>query len=259
MSDAKEPKQETPMNDNYQLRLQQAVRSSGEAPPFLESRIRNRIRMEAEAKPRRGFRIVHWVPIAVAAAIVLSAGIAYQLGHLRLTAESQESYIASVSNRVATLMRVGLGDHIHCAVFRKPVVKPPVEQFVRDMGPRYAGLIPVVREHIPARYVMTGAHQCTYRKRKFVHLTLAGEGKLISVILASKQDGESFQTGPFLPSLVRSGIPIYQAGVQRFALHAIESRDHLVYVVSDLPGQTNEEMMVALSAPVKEYLAKIES
>lgn len=245
------------MKDNYQARLRQAVHSSVEAPPFLESRIRNRIRMEAEVKPR-GFRIFNWVPAAVALAVVMGLGIAYQLGHLRMTAESQESYIASVSNRVATLMRVGLGDHIHCAVFRKPKTPPPVEQFVRDMGPQYAGLIPVVREHVPARYTMTGAHQCSYHKRKFVHLTLAGDGKLISVILARKQDGESFQTEGFLPSLVQSGLPVYQSGVQRFAMHAFESRDHLVYVVSDLPGKSNEEMMVALSAPVKEFLSKIE-
>jgi hypothetical protein len=69
----------------------------------------------------------------VAAALLLAVGgfIAYQLGHLSLTVSSQESYIATVSNRVTTLMQVGLGDHLHCAVFRKYPKDPvPVAQWV---------------------------------------------------------------------------------------------------------------------------------
>ena len=65
------------------------------------------------------------------AMLMTGAGAVYQLGHLRFTTASQESYIASVSNRVATLMRVGLGDHIHCAVFRKSKKTPPVARTVK--------------------------------------------------------------------------------------------------------------------------------
>ena len=101
-------------------RLQAAVRSEA-VPPYLEARIKARIR--ASESPRRW--VVRLVPVIIATAICAGAGIAYELGHLRLTVQSQQSYIASVSNRVATLMRVGLGDHIHCSVFRKYPKNPP--------------------------------------------------------------------------------------------------------------------------------------
>jgi len=245
-------------NSSYQERLRRAVRSdSNDPPPFLEAKIRASLQQEKSSRPTAWFRFpTYWKLAAAACTIILVAGIAYQL---RTKAEDQESYIASVSNRVATLMRVGLGDHIHCTVFRKPVATPPpVEKFVQDLGPQYAGLIPVVRESVPAKYRMTLAHQCSYRKRKFVHLSLAGDGKLISLVIARKQDGESFKTEGFLPSLVRSGIPVYQAGVDKFSMNAFESRDYLVYVVSDLPGTRNQEMMVALAEPVRHFLNQLE-
>ena len=103
----------------------------------------------------------------------LVLAISYQLGHLRLTVRSQESYIASVSTHIATLMRVGLGDHIHCSVFRKYPKNPPTtEEFVEKMNPQYAGLIPIVRSQVPDNYRMMLAHQCRYHGRKFVHLSL---------------------------------------------------------------------------------------
>ena len=39
--------------------------------------------------------------------------LVYQLGRFRSTASSQESYIVSVSSRVAALMRVGLAQRFH--------------------------------------------------------------------------------------------------------------------------------------------------
>ena len=67
--------------------------------------------------------------------------IAYQLGHLRLSVTSQESYNTSVSTHVARLMRVGLGDHIHCAYFRKfPANAPSPQEFVSKLGPNNGGV-----------------------------------------------------------------------------------------------------------------------
>src|SRR5215471_15880309 len=132
-------------------RLRSAVNSVA-VPPFLEARIRSGIRRE-----KSGYR---WIPRLAPAGAVLGvvAGlmIAYQLGHLRLTVRSQESYIASVSTRVASLMRVGLGDHIHGSVFRKYPKNPPTtEQFIEKMNPQYAGLITIVRSHVPDNHRMT--------------------------------------------------------------------------------------------------------
>ena len=235
-------------------RLRRAVQSD-QVPPFLEARIRSRIRSVQPA--RRWFPML--VPATAAAAVFAGLMIAYQLGHLRLSVKSQESYIASVSTRVGTLMRVGLGDHIHCAYFRKfPKNPPPIEQFVAKMGPQFAGLIPIIRSHVPDNYALNLAHQCKYHGRKFVHLSLMDNSHLLSVVLTRKADGESFNTEGILPALVQSGIPMYQTNVQRFQMTAFETRDYLVYFISDLPRQKNADLMLAMAPEMKGYLKKLE-
>jgi hypothetical protein len=240
---------------NVDPRLRAAV-CSVEVPPFLEARIRSHIR--AEKLPRR------WLPrfVSATAATAVLGGvlIAYQLGHLRLTVRAQESYISSVSTHIASLMRVGLGDHIHCSVFRKyPKNRPTTDQFVEKMNPQYAGLIPIVRSQVPDTYRLTLAHECRYHSRKFVHLSLMDDSNMLSLVIARKTEGESFSTEDMLPALVQSGIPMYQASVQRFQMTAFETRDYLIYFISDLGKQQNTDLMLALSIRVKDFLAKLET
>ena len=235
-------------------RLRTAVRGV-DAPPFLDARIRHQIRVEK--LPR------HWfprsVPITASATVFVVSLIAYQLGHLRLTVRSQEAYIASVSTHVATLMRVGLGDHLHCSVFRSYPKSPPAPgEFIETMTPRYAGLIPIIRSQVPEGSRMMLAHQCRYHGRTFVHLSLTDDSNILSLVLTRKAEGESFGTEDMLPALVQLGIPMYQAGVQRFQLTAFETRDYLVYFISDLDRQQNTSLMLAMAPRVKDFLAKLE-
>jgi hypothetical protein len=235
---------------DFNARLKRAV-ASEPVPLYFESRIRAQIRSSA---PPRAW-LLRLAPAAVSAAVCLGLGTAYQLGHLRMTVGSQESYISAVSNQVATLMRVGLGDHIHCAVFRKYPKKPPTaEEFVQKMGPKYAGLIPIVRNKVPTDYRMMLAHQCRYQGRQFVHLSLMNDSHLISLAITRKGGGESFAIEGIVPALVESGIPMYQTGVQRFRISAFETHDYLVYFISDLSKEKNSEMMLALAPQVRDFL-----
>ena len=235
-------------------RLKRAVHSI-EVPPFLEARIRNHIRT---VKPSRRW-LPRLVPVTIAAATVFGLVMAYQLGHLRLTVRSQESYIGTVSTQIATLMRVGLGDFIHCSVFRKYPKNPPTtEEFIEKMTPHYAGLIPIVRSQVPDSYRMMLAHQCSYHRRKFVHLSLMSDTNMLSLVITRKADGESFSTEDMLPALVQAGIPMYQSSVQRFQMTAFETRDYLVYFISDLPKQQNTQLMLALGPKVKDFLVSEE-
>ena len=245
--------QEMPVPDE---RLRAAV-DSVEVPPFLESRIRARLRTEAPGRQWTG--MPRLVTVASAAAALFGVMIAYQLGHLRLTVSSQESYFASVSTQIATLMRVGLGDHLHCSVFRKYPKKPlALEEVMAKMPAEYAPLIPIVRENVPDTYRMTLAHQCGYHGRKFIHLSLMDGSKMLSLVITRKVPGESFRTEDMMPALVRSGIPMYQSGVQRFEMTAFETRQHLVYFISDLPKDQNTNLMLAMAPQVKDALGKLE-
>jgi hypothetical protein len=237
----------------FRGRLRQAVRSEA-APPFLEARIRANLR--TAHRPSSWHRI--WAPMAAALVICLGSAIAYQLGALRLTTASQESYIASVSSRIPALMRVGLGDHIHCSVFRKfPKNPPTVEELTRKLGPEYAGLIPILRKHVPSEFALMQAHQCRYHGRRFVHLSLKHDARLISLVIAKKSDGESFEAEKLIPEFVHTEIPMYHSGIQRFELTAFETANHLVYLVSDLAPATNNDLMLALAPEVKAYLSSL--
>lgn len=223
--------------------LQRAVRSQ-EAPPYLETRIRASI--EAAARPQPRWR-PRWAAVGVACAGLLGITIAYQLGHLRLTTSSQEAYIASVSGRVASIMRVGLGDHLHCAFFRKfPKNPPKMDEFVSKMGPEYSGLIPIVRKEVPERFRIEIAHRCRYHGRQFVHMVLRDDKQLLSLVVAVKEPGETL------------GQSFLTASVQRFEIASFETQNHLVYLISDLPGNENKAHLVAMAPAVKDLLAKIE-
>ena len=102
------------------------------------------------------------------------------------------------------------------------------------------------------------AHKCSYHQRKFVHLSLAGDGHLLSVVIAVKGEGESLRADSLAPMLVQSGLPIYQSNVQRFGIDAFETRDHLVYLVSDLPLEKNGAVLQALAPAVSNFLKGIE-
>jgi hypothetical protein len=244
--------------EQLQSKVNDRIKSAVEnvaVPPFLEARIKNRLRSE---RPGRRW-LPRLIPATAALAVFAGFAIAYQLGHLRLTISSQESYIGTVSTHIATLMRVGLGDHIHCSVFRKYPKNPPTtEQFIEKMNPQYAGLIPIVRSQVPDSYRMMLAHQCSYHRRKFVHLSLMSDSNMLSLVITRKGDAESFSTEDLLPSLVQAGIPMYQSSVQRFQMTAFETRDYLVYFISDLPKQQNTQLMLALGPKVKDFLVSEE-
>ena len=51
---------------------------------------------------------------------------------------------------------------------------------------------------------------------------------------------------------------MYQSSVQRFQMTAFETRDYLVYFISDLPKQQSTQMMLALGPKVKDFLVSEE-
>lgn len=249
----------TPEDAALRERLQAAVRAEP-VPPFLEARIRAGVREQSLHATRRPRWFTNWA-LAGAAALAMTAGvtISYELGHLRFTEAAQDSYIAKLSHQVASIMRVGLGDHLHCAYYMKfPRANPAMDVFVRMMGSKYAGVLPIVQRELPKGMRIERAHQCEHHGRRFVHVTLTGDRGLMSLIIARKADGESFAVEGILPALRQADTPVYRAAAQKFEIAAFESRDHLVYLVSDLPGQENAEQLLAMTPALRQFLGNLE-
>lgn len=238
-------------------RLRDAVNSVA-VPAYLEARIRSRIR--AEREPRLfGLGYFRLATGGLAALLLLGAAISYQHGHLRFTKESKASYVWSVSNRLVSLMRPGLADHVNCSVFRKyPKDAPPVEVLAQELPVQYRELIPIVRSNVPPDYRLLISHQCRWDGRKFIHLSLENNSHVLSLVITPRKAGESFRADGLLPALVQSDIPMYQTGVQRFAMTAFETPGYVVYFVSDLPQAENTRIMQAMATPVKDLLTKLE-
>ena len=236
------------MSDHVNDRLRAAV-GNVEPPPYLGARVRNQIRTSDKSTPLspRFF--------AATALALVCFGVT---GYLGFKDSAQESYIANASSPVASIMRVGLGDHIHCSVFRKyPKDAPSAEQVIAAMTPEFRGLIPLVKEHVPSDCELMTAHQCRYHLRPFTHLAFRKGSSLMSLVIATKRDGESFETATIAPALRESGIPLYQAGADKFQIAAFETDKYIVYVISDFPREGNSETMAALAPGVRDFLGRM--
>jgi anti-sigma factor (TIGR02949 family) len=237
-------------------RLKAAVKNQS-VPPELQVRIREHIH---RGRPHSwaGAGWVRWAG-AIAAVVLVCAGLWVNYSGERRIAvtdrPAQNAYIQRISARMAAVLKVGLGDHIHCAVFRKYPKNPPsLEQMEADLGPAYQGLLPVVRGAVPDGYRVVMAHQCTYAGRKFIHFTFEKGGDLISLVISRRNAGESMEG--LAPAGEPSGMPIYQSAAGRYQVAGFEAGGYLAYVVSDLKGHANLQVAAELGPNVREFLMK---
>jgi anti-sigma factor (TIGR02949 family) len=237
-------------------RLRAAVRSQS-LPPELSVRIRRQIRA---ARGKTWFQAgwVRWT-LAVAACLLVVAGIGlrnpYETRPALTDRAAQRTYIQRVSASLAAVLGIGLGDHIHCSIFRDyPRNPPPVEQMEEKLGPEYRGLLPLVRTALPG-YRVVMAHQCSYAGRNFTHLTLQKDGELLSLVIARKNDGESL--AGLTAASDAGGVQVFQAGADRYRVAAFEAGNFLAYVVSELKDGVNLQIAKDLAPGVHEFLKRI--
>lgn len=225
-------------------------------PPNLDSRIRAKI--EESETPRRFFRVPWGRQLMAAAAIVaVCAGGWLALKRDRMPGltdrPAQDAYIRELSAKLATVVGVGLRDHIHCSVFRQYPKNPPsLVEMETKLGPAYSGLLPVVQTSMPRGYRVIMAHRCGYAGRKFVHLTLTDGKDLLSLVIAQKQDGETLST--LRPAMLRAGLPVYKGEAEKYSVAAFEAGQQLAFVVSEKPPAINLAIAVALAPGVRKVL-----
>jgi hypothetical protein len=132
-----------------------------------------------------------------------------------------------------------------------------MESVQQEIAPEYRSLVTAVREKVPAGMDLMTAHQCRYHGRRFIHLAFRGRGQLLSLVIARKNQGESFDVEGVAPAMSAAGVPLYGAGVQRFQIAAVETGDYLVYTISDMSRQRNMEIMAAVAPGVVEFLNRL--
>jgi anti-sigma factor (TIGR02949 family) len=247
---------EAETRQQLRARLKSAVRSQP-APPELSAQVRARIRAEESSKSS-SWPWMRW-PMAAATGVALCALLYVEYRPERLPAigdrPAQNAYIQTISTTLATVLKVGLGDHLHCSVFRKKSASvPTVAEMEKELGPEYKGLLPAMRAAAPEGYKVKLAHHCSYLKRNFVHLTLEKDGRLMSLVIARKQEGESFTN---LSPTNEHGTPIFQSNAGSYQVAAFEAGNFFAYVISDMKSKSNLQVAVTAAPAIREVLTKI--
>jgi len=228
-------------------------------PAGLSEKIRRQIRQN-EPQPSKITSWTRWG--AVAAAVLLVTLGTWTLrgrwagGDIYSDGPVQDAFIQRISQTISTVLRVGLRDHVHCAVLSGiPKTAPTLEQVAQDMGPKYNGLVPLVRASIPADYRIVMGHQCDYAGRVYVHLTMSNGRNLMSLVIAHKEPGESLAS--LAPALTTSDVRVYQAAAQRYEVAGFETGDYLAFVVSDLNTKENLQVAGNLAPSIHTFLSGV--
>lgn len=233
----------------------------------VERRIRRRVEAARERAERRsgssadgGARVRRWqwAPAAIAAALLITVIAVRQLpayndgahaGRFNPPDSPQE-----LARQTASVLRVGLQDHTHCAIDAWDESAQAEEQMAAELGAKYAPLIGVVRESLGAKYEVAAAHNCAARGREFVHVILRGGPRaLVSVAITDARD-ESFPRQGAASEQVVSGVALYRSNLKTFEVAGFDVLNYRVFVVSNLDREENLGIAEKLAPPVQKFL-----
>ena len=227
-------------------------------PSDLQMQVRERLR----GRQRTRWWQMEWArwAIPVAASLAIAFALWTTASGERTPALSdrpaQRIYIQKISASLSPVLKLGLGDHVHCAIFRKYPENPPTTaQMLADLGPAYQDLFDLVEKNIADDYRVVMAHQCSFARRKYVHVTLQKGHQIVSLVITRKQDGESVQGSS--PALTSSGLSVYGASAERYKIASFNAGRYLAFVVSDLPVSTNLQIAGKLAPAVHQYLTNL--
>ena len=213
---------ETAERRKVRARLRTAIHDVP-VPAGLEKRVRDRLREARQPRPAR----LHLMAIAAAIALCFASWLGYERG------------VLLSGPAISAILRIGLGDHIHCAL---PKQGTPAHVAVDKLPPEYKELIPIVQQHVPAEYPLVLAHECGFQGRKFVHLTFRAETGLLSLVITRKHEGESLGKGMHLEN------------IKEFQVAGLESPDFLIYTVSRMSREKNRDVLTALAPSLQTIL-----
>lgn len=221
--------------------LRRAVTSQA-VPAGFEDRLRRELRTAASA-PARWTR---WGAIA-AALVLAAAGIT---GGVQV----RERYLAARDTN-EQLLKVGLGNHVHCALHYEPAQAPAEAQMREALGEEYFGLVGAVRSKL-GDFEIKQAHRCSAYKRRFVHLILRRGDQLVSLSLTRREAGDDFAESLLIPTLKASGAVMHNANLENLEITGFEVPGHLAYVTSNLPAAGNQDLARQIAGALHEVAGK---
>lgn len=223
------------------------------APAALRERIVNDLRRG------RGFSFNRIsIALAAAAAVLVIAVVTFFSWS---PTKNQLSIHVEVAPGDVTgqILKIGFDDHVFCTIDHQlGGAQFTADQMAQKLGPDYAGLVALVREKLQQSYTVVVGHRCHYQRREFVHLIMRNQGDVVSLVVTRK-NAEAFPTDSAAAIAQAAGGPIYQSGWGSQQIAGLETRDHLVFVVSSEPREANLQIAASLAPAVRDFLARLES
>src|SRR5215471_17804978 len=270
-------------------RMKQLVRNAvtrEEAPLELVAALRDRFRSERQSFFAHD--TARWMMAAAAVLIVAIAGAAALRWDRVIRFGGDDSSFQAVSARVQEILRVGLVDHLHCAIlaekWKMSVSFDEIKANTRRsaLGPEFIDLVPAVQAKLSSNYKIVDGHRCTANNRQYIHLILTGSEdrtrsasargaqgrqpeasrearslKIVSLVITEKKN-ESFTQADAVAVMEASGIPIYRDRQGKYEIAGFESDKYIAYVVSNLDRDSNLNVASALAPIVYRHLHRLE-
>jgi len=154
------------------------------------------------------------------------------------------------------------GDHRECALEGRPEAVVALDEAGRKFDPVYTGLADAVRRDRTlvgkkAAADVVDGHSCVFQGRRFGHVMLKHDGRLVSVLVTNfavnqKSTGLARLTG-------RDGTRRVSACSQNadFRVACFRAPHHAVFVVSDLLEQDNLALARAVAPSLQQHLAAL--
>ena len=233
-----------------------------EAPLELVDTLRERFR--SERRSFFAFDAARWM-MAAAAVLVLAIGgvAALQWGRV-IQIGGDGRIFQTASARVQEILRVGLVDHVHCAILSERW-----KRFVSfdemkantgrsALGPEFIDLVPAVQAKLGTDFKIVEGHRCTANQRRYIHLILTGSKDTILSLVITEKMNESFTQADAVAVMKASDIPIYRDRQGILEIAGFESDKYIAYVVSNLDQDSNLNVASVLAPSVYSHLHRLE-
>ena len=116
----------------------------------------------------------------------------------------------------------------------------------------------LVKERMPREYTVAVGHRCHYQGREFIHLIMRNQNDVVSLVI-TRRNGDAFPTDGVAAIAQAAGGPIYHASWANQRVAGLETRNHLVFVISNDTSDANLQIAASLAPSVRAFLARLES
>jgi len=235
--------------------LQRAIANDVPAPE-LKARLQHRLRnnLTEARKPKPSWQA--WPMAAAAALVLLVGGYALLRNPGIFSPATEHARLSEVSEQAMRVLRIGLGDHVQCAINHRFHERSLSEATMSELlGEGYYGVARELKSNAPEGYALTAAHECNVGGRPFAHLILKKSTGFVSVILTRKQ-GESYPAAA--GNIASFAGKLHQSSLDGFQVAGFETNQHLGFFVSGLGEQENFRIATTLAPVVQQHLTKLE-